>query len=164
MRGIHRWTVNSPHKWPVTQNMFPFDDVIMNFLDSKQCITITSSLPSYFTPSHLDRCCLIIHNTQCPFPYLEDIIESLRLWWYYFHMVLVSHYWDLIHVIWYSTLKTSPVLECGCNEFCIFPVQYITDMYIPYFARNSQHTILLFSYPFLKSHACNVFWYYYSHR
>ena len=29
MRGIHRWPVNSPHKWPVTRNIFPFDDVIM---------------------------------------------------------------------------------------------------------------------------------------
>ena len=28
-RGIHRWLVNSPHKWPVTRKMFPFDDVIM---------------------------------------------------------------------------------------------------------------------------------------
>ena len=27
-RGIHRWPVNSPHKGPVTQKMFPFDDVI----------------------------------------------------------------------------------------------------------------------------------------
>ena len=25
----HRWPVNSPHKWPVTRKMFPFDDVIM---------------------------------------------------------------------------------------------------------------------------------------
>ena len=30
--GIHRWPVNSPHKWPVTRKMFPFDDVIMNDL------------------------------------------------------------------------------------------------------------------------------------
>ena len=29
VRGIHRRPVNSPHKWPVTQKMFPFDDVIM---------------------------------------------------------------------------------------------------------------------------------------
>ena len=28
--GIHRWPVNSPHKWPATRKMFPFDDVIMN--------------------------------------------------------------------------------------------------------------------------------------
>ena len=25
--GIHRWPKNSPHKWPVTRKMFPFDDV-----------------------------------------------------------------------------------------------------------------------------------------
>ena len=29
LRGIHRGPVNSPHKWPVTRKMFPFDDVIM---------------------------------------------------------------------------------------------------------------------------------------
>ena len=27
--GIHRGPVNSPHKWPVTRKMFPFDGVIM---------------------------------------------------------------------------------------------------------------------------------------
>ena len=27
--GIHRWPMNSPHKWPVMRKMFPFDDVIM---------------------------------------------------------------------------------------------------------------------------------------
>ena len=32
MRGIHRGPVNSPHKWPVTRKMFPFDDVIMHCL------------------------------------------------------------------------------------------------------------------------------------
>ena len=29
VRGIHRWPVNSPYKWPVTRTMLPFDDVIM---------------------------------------------------------------------------------------------------------------------------------------
>ena len=28
--GIHRWPENFPHKWPVTREMFPFDDVIMD--------------------------------------------------------------------------------------------------------------------------------------
>ena len=32
VRGIHRGPVNSPHKWPVTRKMFPFDDVIMMWL------------------------------------------------------------------------------------------------------------------------------------
>ena len=29
VQGIHRWPVDSPHKWPVMRKMFPFDDVIM---------------------------------------------------------------------------------------------------------------------------------------
>ena len=29
VRRIHRWPVNSPHKWPVTRKMVPFDDIIM---------------------------------------------------------------------------------------------------------------------------------------
>ena len=32
VREIHRRTVNSLHKWPVTRKMFPFDDVIMETL------------------------------------------------------------------------------------------------------------------------------------
>ena len=28
--GIHRGPVDSPHKWPVTRKMFPFDDVLMS--------------------------------------------------------------------------------------------------------------------------------------
>ena len=32
---IHRRPVNSPHKWPVTRKMFPFDDVIMIFPKGK---------------------------------------------------------------------------------------------------------------------------------
>ena len=29
VRGIHRGPVNSPHKWPVTRKMFPFDNITM---------------------------------------------------------------------------------------------------------------------------------------
>ena len=28
--GVHWWPVISPHKWPVTRKMFPFDGVIIN--------------------------------------------------------------------------------------------------------------------------------------
>ena len=36
--GIHRWPVNSPHKWPVTRKMFPFDDVIMTKTGISLCM------------------------------------------------------------------------------------------------------------------------------
>ena len=34
--GIHRGPVNSPHKWPVTRKMFPFDDVITYTINWKK--------------------------------------------------------------------------------------------------------------------------------
>ena len=37
--GIHRGPVNSPHKWPVTRKMFPFDDVIMFCSHLHACVT-----------------------------------------------------------------------------------------------------------------------------
>ena len=39
VRGIHRWPVNSPHKWPVTRKMFPFVDVIMNVAEYKAFVS-----------------------------------------------------------------------------------------------------------------------------
>ena len=41
VRGIHRWPVNSPHKGSVTRKMFPFDDVIMNYVKWPKIISIT---------------------------------------------------------------------------------------------------------------------------
>ena len=35
VRGIHRWPVNSPRKWPETRKMFPLDDAIMAREDSQ---------------------------------------------------------------------------------------------------------------------------------
>ena len=35
VQGIHRGPVNSPHKWPVTRKMFPFDDVIMAYQSNR---------------------------------------------------------------------------------------------------------------------------------
>ena len=39
VQGIHRWPVNSPHKWPVTRKMFPLDDVIMSPISTGMSIT-----------------------------------------------------------------------------------------------------------------------------
>ena len=52
VRGIQRGPVNSPHKWPVTLKMFPFDDVIMLLhtiskrkrIHRMQCVLLTCVL------------------------------------------------------------------------------------------------------------------------
>ena len=38
VRGIHRGPVISPHKWPVTRKVTPFDDVIM---ETGCCVMLT---------------------------------------------------------------------------------------------------------------------------
>ena len=37
VNGLCEGPVNSPHKWPVTRKMFPFDEVIMSFEISMSC-------------------------------------------------------------------------------------------------------------------------------
>ena len=47
--GIHRGPVNSPHKWPVTRKMFPFDDVIMiNTRDNVSIYDLSGSRESHY--------------------------------------------------------------------------------------------------------------------
>ena len=53
VRGIRRWPVNSPHKWPVTRKMFPFDDVIMIKLDEIVIADCTGSCRNNKCQSHL---------------------------------------------------------------------------------------------------------------
>ena len=40
VRAIHRWPVNSPHKWPVTQKMFSFDAAIMIILSLTMSVLV----------------------------------------------------------------------------------------------------------------------------
>ena len=45
VRGIHRGLVNSPHKWPVTRKMFPFDDAILYGISvDKECPSTSGKL------------------------------------------------------------------------------------------------------------------------
>ena len=67
VRGIHRGPVNSPHKWPVTRKMFPFDDVIMCFWMLLLCYHCVA-----------DRSCstCIIYSLRCI--YLDASGRDLR--------------------------------------------------------------------------------------
>ena len=55
VRGIHRWPVNSPHKWPVTRKMFPSDDVILRNSHSHIHHPIRSYHPLWPLDSTIDR-------------------------------------------------------------------------------------------------------------
>ena len=48
VRGIHRGPVNSPHKWPVTQKMFPFNDVIMDKTPTKNKARTPNTVDKYW--------------------------------------------------------------------------------------------------------------------
>ena len=48
VRGIHWWPVNSPHKWPVTRKMFPFDDGVMTIVVQRDaCCAVFCSVTQY---------------------------------------------------------------------------------------------------------------------
>ena len=48
--GIHPGPVNSLHKWPVRQKMFPFDDVIMELFITNRAESIFENLVSFSNP------------------------------------------------------------------------------------------------------------------
>ena len=60
VRVIHRRPVNSPHKWPVTRKMFPFDDVIM--VNTYPCPNLSKTLSVlrvlYYSPGKRKNTCL----------------------------------------------------------------------------------------------------------
>ena len=78
VRGFHRRPVNSPHKWPVTRKIFPFDDVIMCWeykscdlhwkASNKVCIKVPHYWPVFneIRPAHP-----IIRKTYTSKPHLR---------------------------------------------------------------------------------------------
>ena len=59
--GIRRWPVNSPYKGSVTRKMFPFDDVIMQYVFSEHTL-----LCFIWRWSHFERCALNRQISQIP--------------------------------------------------------------------------------------------------
>ena len=66
--GIHRGPVNSPHIWPVTRKMFPFDDVIMD-----NDLSIVS--PSY----HISSPSCSILNARCHREVISNRNERIHI-------------------------------------------------------------------------------------
>ena len=99
--GIHRGPVNSPHKWPVTRKMFPFDDVIMIWRISHSLARL-----KFHQQRQLHR--LVDSFTIMPLPPTrvslhKQHIDCLHLiYWWQISCFMVNVFWwaMLDHQIW----------------------------------------------------------------
>ena len=69
VRGIHRWPVNSPHKWPVTLKMFLLDDVIMLIVSvikgtRPSTSSVLTTFLGIFCPSFATYCDIYAFRSQ----------------------------------------------------------------------------------------------------
>ena len=105
--GIHRGSVNSPHKWPVTRKMFPFDDVIMECAKSHPSVSLrlwelttcnvwTSSISTSIPFSKtIKRLCIKYPKASNQRDYILRIFRSL--WWRHAYSQAV-----MCLVLWFS--------------------------------------------------------------
>ena len=108
VRGIRRWLVNSPHKWPVTRKMFPFDDVIMQICiygsiqHDKLCVSVWHITPCYIT-------LYSFKVTAIPFTFPFQYMFSLQCGriWYPVYRVL----WRISTNVTFESLLTSRFLH-----------------------------------------------------
>ena len=85
VRGIHRWLVNSPHKWPVMRKIFPFDDVIM--------IRTTVMDMTWISCPSLQWCYMITMTSQIPRNL--TVCSTVCLGWYQANHKR-PHYWPFV--------------------------------------------------------------------
>ena len=103
VRGIHRRPVNSPHKWPVTLKMFPFDDVIMAY----QC----DGERGYDLPPDLQKSTVTKVNMCQISSHLCDLsIDSYR---WLFWISLYSNWPPLMDHSGYGPSQWETTLQCN---------------------------------------------------
>ena len=97
VRGIRRGPVNSPHKWPVTRKMFPFDDVIMSIRCWTNAYYVDFNFENHSQRQSLRMLIFEIHITYtydtcrrflCILLYYSLLLDScnlstLKLWRYF---------------------------------------------------------------------------------
>ena len=77
VRGTHRGSVNSPHKWPVKRKMFPFDDVIVfagQIPNHSRCKNCKSYSSKYNYIYFVKQCC---HFQQMDFKTPQQTPRSI---------------------------------------------------------------------------------------
>ena len=99
VQGIHRGPVNSPHKWPVTRKMFPFDGIIMNTGFMEFCFpTGPVSTPCYLALAahhirEVDSWCsgnLLIITQMPPLWHASHVSSEIVLYHSFYSSILSS--------------------------------------------------------------------------
>ena len=122
VRGIHRGRLNSPHKWPVTRKMFPFDDVIMRKYASGLFLcyfhtNIASDINTARIPCIWYACTIVFmqnHATgisyavvSCPNMETHPQYISYELWHFMYMLYVIRH---VALVLLYMAVK--PTFNC----------------------------------------------------
>ena len=89
VREIHRGPVNFPHKWPVTRKMFPFDDVIMAFIQIDYLFAEVSISSSVIFGLHIYMEVKFMHGN---FRNKKSMMYAMRQGFINNHFIIV---WDV---------------------------------------------------------------------
>ena len=110
LRGIHRGPVNSPHKWPVTRKVFPFDDVIVEYTE--------------ICSARLPGCSA--HGTA------QSLKTSVICWWYTGYMgIFIATRANIATFI--SCSGNRRVFMCSLLKLrCLYPMIHILQSDISY--------------------------------
>ena len=137
VREIHRGPVNFPHKWPVTQKMFPFDDVIMVY---KQIIgtECRNKLEEIFN----DSC--VCHNLDIDLmlkSYMDMLINTRRHYNYNSYDSVLK-YLRLRHLDLVSIYRLSFQVHCK-DEIVVRPSYLYNENYRPLLVDLSAQNLVL---------------------
>ena len=111
LRGIHRWPVNSLHKWQVMWKMFPFDDVIMWDRNPYLVRMVYCKLESNSSAgSQVFTFCDSLAVVTCAKCWTYMIISAATKVWDITYSELVLHY----HLVFDIYVSFSIQNECKC--------------------------------------------------
>ena len=92
--GLCAGPVNSPHKWPVTRKMFPFDDVIMSkqryiqYISQKNLDSVYISEKSVYKVTSLNATSQIVTRAKM---YHDDIKYGCCMYFFFFSFCITMY-------------------------------------------------------------------------
>ena len=138
VRGIHRGPVNSPHKWPVTHKMLPFDDVIMAFAMLRIRI-------------HLSHCFFVSEGLCC------SVVCYRSVLCHYISPPKIN-IWLLNHKVKYNHIYVTQ-LTLNCRPSCTLKIIFWFDrktLILLHVLRYTRRKCKLFQYKTISIHGRKV--------